>query len=138
MAAEVLRDSIRETIDPNLNGSVHTAQQRIEELIRNISELIKLATVPENAQTAMSDIQKFSDEMKSLRNFIEAEKALQATAESDTEQLETVLDCLEGHDFNLTEYNDVVVRHLIECVKVMDKDTITVIFKGGFEIQQSL
>lgn len=136
--AEVLKDSIRETLDPNLNGSILAAQQRIEELSRNINELIKLATVPENAQTAMSDIQKFSDEMKSLRSFIEAERAKQATAESNTEQLETVLASLENHDFNLNEFDDVVVRHLIECVKVMGKDTITVIFKGGAEIQQSL
>lgn len=69
---------------------------------------------------------------------IEAEKAKQLTVESDTKQLETVLDRLEYHNFNLQEFDNVVARHLIECVKVMDKDTIAVIFEGGFEVRQGL
>ena len=73
--AKVLRESITEVLDPNLNGSVQAAQQRIDELARNIDELIKLATVPETAESAMSDIARFSEEMKTLREFIETEKA---------------------------------------------------------------
>ena len=38
----------------------------------------------------------------------------------------------------MTEYDDVVVRQLIEKVTVMDKKTITVAFKGGFEIRKEL
>ena len=55
--AKVLRESITEVLDPNLNGSVQAAQQRIDELAHNIDELIKLATVPETAATAMADIE---------------------------------------------------------------------------------
>ena len=54
--AKALRESITEELDPNLNGSVQAAQQRIDELAHNIDELIKLATVPETAATAMADI----------------------------------------------------------------------------------
>ena len=65
--AKVLRESITEVLDPTLNGNVQAAQQRIDELARNIDELIKLATVPETTATAMADIEKFSGEMKTLR-----------------------------------------------------------------------
>ncbi|MDE7194122.1 MAG: recombinase family protein [Oscillospiraceae bacterium] len=75
--AKTLRESITDVLDPNLNGSVQAAQQRIDGLAHNIDELIKLATVPETAQNAMLDIEKFSEEMKSLREFIETEKAKQ-------------------------------------------------------------
>lgn len=38
----------------------------------------------------------------------------------------------------MTEYDDVVVRQLIEKVMVMDKNTINVTFKGGFEVRKEL
>lgn len=136
--AKVLRDSITEVLDTNLNGSVAVAQQRIDELAHNIDELIKLATVPETAESAMSDISKFSEEMKALREFIENEKQKSAVSKSKSEQLNEVLRRLENEDFTLTKYDDVAVRQLIERVTVQSKDTITVRFKGGFEVRKEL
>ncbi len=126
--ATALRESITEVLDPNLNGSVQAAQQRIDELAQNIDGLIKLATVPETAQNAMSDIEKFSEEMKTLREFIETEKAKQITAQRGSAELDAILERIEQEDFILTEYDDVVVRQLIEKVTVESKDTIMVIF----------
>ena len=136
--AKALRESITEVLDVNLNGSVQAAQQRIDELAHNIDELIKLATVPETAQSAMSDIKKFSEEMKTLREFIETEKAKQMTAQRGSAELDAILVRLENEDFTMTEYDDVAVRQLIEKITVESKDTITVIFKGGFEVRKEL
>ena len=133
--AKVLKESITEVLDPNLNGSVQAAQQRIDELTHNINELVKLATVPETAPTAMADIAKFSDEMKDLRAFIETEKAKQMTAQRSSAELDAVIERLENEDFTMTEYDDVAVRHLVEKITVDSKDTITVTFKGGFELR---
>lgn len=134
--AKVLRESVTEELDVNLNGSVQAAQQRIDELALNIDELIKLATVPESAATAMVDIEKFSEEMKVLREFIEAEKAKQATIQKGSAELDRVLERLEQEDFTLTEYDDVVIRQLIDQITVESKNCITVRFKGGFEIRK--
>lgn len=136
--ANVLRDSITEVLDPNLNGSVQAAQQRIDELAHNIDELIRLATVPETAAMAMADIEKFSEEMKTLREFIETEKAKRAVTERDSAELDAILERLENEDFTMTEYDDVAVRQLVEKVTVEDKDTVMVGFKGGFEIRKDL
>ena len=136
--AKVLKESITEVLDPNLNGSVQAAQQRIDELTHNIDELVKLATVPETVPTAMADIAKFSEEMKALREFIETEKAKQMTAQKSTAKLDAVIERLENEDFTMTEYDDVAVRHLIEKITVDSKDTITVTFKGGFELRKEL
>lgn len=136
--AKVLRESVTEELDVDLNGSVQAAQQRIDELAHNIDELIKLATVPESAATAMADIEKFSKEMKALREFIETEKAKQATIQKGSAELDRVLERLEQEDFTLTEYDDVVVRQLIEQITVENKNSITVRFKGGFKIRKEL
>ncbi len=136
--AKVLRESVTEEFDINLNGSIQAAQQRIDELAHNIDELIKLASVPESAAAAMTDIKKFSEEMKALREFIEAEKLKQANAEHSTVEFDMMLKRLENENFAITEYDDVVVRQLIEKITVMDKNTITVTFKGGFEVRREL
>ena len=136
--AKVLRESITEVLDPNLNGSIQAAQHGIDELARNIDELIKLATIPESAATAMADIEKFSEEMKTLREFIETEKAKQMTAQRGSAELNAVLKRLKNEDFIMTEYDDVAVRQLIEKVTVESKDTITVTFKGGLEVRKDL
>ena len=136
--SKVLRESISEVLGPNQNGSVQAAQQRIDKLARNIDELIKLATVPESAQSAMTDIAKLSDEMKMLREFIEVEKSKQAATKYCSDELSKVLHRLEKEDFILTEYDDVVTRQLIERITVDSKDIITVRFKGSFEIRKEL
>lgn len=136
--AKTLHESIIEVLDPNQNGSVQAAQQRIDELARNMDELIKLATVPDTAENAMSDIAKFSEEMKMLREFIETEKAKQTEVKHSSNELSNVLQRLEKEDFTLTEYDDIVTRQLIEQITVESKDTITVRFKGGFEMRANL
>ena len=105
---------------------------------RELDELIRLVASSGDTEQSMADIQRFSKEMNALREFIESEKAKQSASERDTEQLEMVLDRLEKEDFHLTEYDDVAVRHLIDCVKVMDKRTIIICFKGGFEVRKEL
>lgn len=136
--AKTLHESIIEVLDPNQNGSVQAAQQRIDELARNMDELIKLATVPDTAENAMSDIAKFSEEMKMLREFIETEKAKQTEVQHGSNELSNVLQRLEKENFTLTEYDDIVTRQLIEQITVESKDTITVRFKGGFEMRANL
>lgn len=136
--AKALRESITEVLDPNQNGSIQAAQQRIDELARNIDELIELATVPETAENAMSDIAKFSEEMKALREFIKIEKAKQTEVKHSSNELSNVLQRLEKEDFALTEYDDIVTRQLIEQITVDTKNTITVRFKGGFEMRANL
>lgn len=66
------------------------------------------------------------------------EKAKQAAAQRGSDELNTILERLEKEDFTLTEYDDVVVRQLIEKITVESKDIITIRFKGGFEIRKEL
>ena len=136
--AKALRESIIEALDQNQNGSVQAAQRRIDELARNMDDLIMLATVPETAENAMSDIAKFSEEMKMLREFIETEKAKQAATQRGSDELNTILERLGQEDFTLIEYDDVAVRQLIDKITVESKDTITVTFKGSFEVRKEL
>ena len=86
----------------------------------------------------MCDIEKFSEEMRNLREFVESEKLKSVAVERNSEQLNAVLERIENENFELKEYDDVAVRQLVERVVVEGKNRITVRFKGGFEVRKEL
>ena len=93
---------------------------------------------PDAAKSAVSDIERFNEEMKSLREFIENEKAKQMTVQRGSSELDAILERLEREDFTMTEYDDIAVRQLIEKVRVEGKNIITVTFKGGVDVRREL
>ena len=72
--------------------------------------------------------------MKGLREFIESEKAKVSSSEKDTEQMRAVLERMDREDFSLSEYDDVIVRQIVEEVWIVDKQTISIRFLGGMEV----
>lgn len=48
---------------------------------------------------------------------------------------EIVIQGLKNHP---VEYNDLVVRQLIECIKVMSKDTLHIYFKDGIKLETQM
>lgn len=58
----------------------------------------------------MKNIEKFSEEMKTLREFIETEKVKQVTAQRGSAELDAILKRLENKDFTMAEYDDIMVR----------------------------
>lgn len=61
-------------LDLNQNCSVLALQQRFDELSR-MDELLRLVTVLNSSTFVGTDIQRFSEEMKGLREFIVGKKA---------------------------------------------------------------
>ncbi len=76
--------------------------------------------------------------MKALREFIETEKAKQAAKQQNSAELDAILERLENENFTMTKYDDIAVRQLIERITVVDKNTINITFKGGFEVKKEL
>ena len=45
---------------------------------------------------------------------------------------------IEHEKFELETFDNVLIRKLIECVKVLSKTEILVIFKGGYEVRTEI
>ncbi len=56
-------------------------------------------------------------------------------AKSRLDEIFTILEGLENHPM---EYNDRLVRQVLECVVVESKDKIKVVFAGGLEVEQAI
>lgn len=98
---------------------------------RNLVAAVFLLSVYENVWNQ-------AKKMKALREFIETEKSKATVARKGSEQMNAVLERLEQENFTLAEYDDVVVRQMVERITIVDKHTIRIRFIGGMEITQGV
>lgn len=54
------------------------------------------------------------------------------------EEIKRITEIFESEDFDFTEYDDNIVRRIVDCIKVMKDRSIVIILKGGFEITEKL
>ncbi|MCH5198278.1 MAG: hypothetical protein J1E34_05160 [Oscillospiraceae bacterium] len=58
---------------------------------------------------------------------------------SDTNaEIKRITEILENEDFSFTEYDDLIVRRIVECIRLMSDKSIVIILKGVFEIIKTI
>ena len=62
-------------------------------------------------------------------------KAQCKVSDDTKEKINSTLAEIENCRFQLGAFDDVLIRKLIECVKVISKTEIIIIFKGGYEVK---
>ena len=61
----------------------------------------------------------------------------QTSAETQA-KLDKIMELIDNEKFELETFDNVLIRKLIECVKVLSKTEILVIFKGGYEVRAEI
>lgn len=119
-------------------SSILAKQERLKAIQEHINQLTNMDS--EAAQNGDFDAQFESlyAEMYAIKDElekIEKSKSKIETATDCTEEMTEVMKCLKNHP---VEYNDLVIRQLIECIKVMSKDTLHIYFKDGIKIEAKM
>ena len=111
-------------------------QRRIAEIEKVIDDLARLNS--DEAQSGELDY-KFSElyaELYSVKDEIEEMQSDAATLDGDMlNEMREVVTGLKNHP---VEYDDKVVRQLIDCIKVMSADMIKICFKDGMVTETAL
>lgn len=105
-----------------------TIQERINKLTDMDSEATQNGDFDAQFESLYAEMYAIKDELEK----IEKSKSKIETATDCTEEMTEVMKGLKNHP---VEYNDLVVRQLIECIKVMSKDTLHIYFKDGVKIE---
>lgn len=105
-----------------------TIQERINKLTDMDSEATQNGDFDAQFESLYAEMYAIKDELEK----IEKNKSKIETATDCTEEMTEVMKGLKNHP---VEYNDLVVRQLIECIKVMSKDTLHIYFKDGVKIE---
>ena len=100
--------------------------------------MMKAACTEGDKSKYLDEVEKIFAKVKILREQLELLEA--STVESGTSDFEKnkISEIFENMNFEIVEYDDLLVRRLIECIKIMGDKTVTIIFKGGLEIKESL
>ena len=104
-------------------------QRRIAEIEKVIDDLARLNS--DEAQSGELDY-KFSElyaELYSVKD--ELEEMQSGASDLDGDMLNEMREVVTGLKNHPVEYDDKVVRQLIDCIKVMSADTIKICFKDG-------
>lgn len=85
-----------------------------------------------------SEFEKLYAEEQQLSERLENLKLQNKTSEGTQAKLDEIMDMIEHEKFELETFDNVLIRKLIECIKVLSKTEILVIFKGGYEVRTEI
>ena len=135
--ANILKSAADAVLSGANDGEIKQIEQRLKDIDQARNDFVNLiatgACAPDSLDNEFATL--YSEE-ESLSQKLISLKA-QANTESDELANEIKAD-IDNSSFELQQYNDVLVRKVIECVKVLSKEEISVTFKCGYEIKGEL
>lgn len=108
-----------------------TIQEHINQLTDMDSEAAQNGDFDKQFESLYAEMYAIKDELEK----IEKSKSKIETAADSIEEMTAVMQGLKNHP---VEYNDQAVRQLIECIKVISKDTLHIYFKDGIKIEAQM
>lgn len=112
---------------------------RLGELNSALVELVAASTIDGVDNTEEDAVcKRISDEILSLQSRLAEIETHRKEAENRSEQLEELFSALANARNRLIDYDETMVRQLLQCVKVIDGETLLVVFDGGVEQEVKL
>lgn len=117
------------------NEEMELLTRRIDSLNKKMIALVSEAVAEgQSIDDNEGEFKEISDEIAQLNNRVSAIKELMTNDENAKNRLESINAKVEELKDGITEYDDTIVRQMIECIKVYDDNKIEVIFGGGTSI----
>lgn len=137
--AKLLKESAESVLSGLADTEIQSIEKRLKEIDKARNDFVELiATGAFGADSLDNEFaQLFAEEEKLSEKLLALKSQNQASAETKS-RLENELREIENTRFELDRFNDVIIRKVIECIKVLSKTEILIIFKGGFEVKTEI
>lgn len=118
---------------------VFSIEQSISQKQTEVSDMVKLSMKSGgNAERYEAEIARMYSEIMTLRQQLkQAQQSMQDTITAN-DDVARAIEWLDTHEVIFDRYDDIVVRRLVDTIKVNSDDTITVYLKGGIEITEAI
>ncbi len=137
--ARILKANIGTVLECQGQEEIIAAENRLKEIDRARNELVGLiATGGCDEDKLDSEFEKLYEEEQSLSERLVLLKSKKQTSAETQAKLDKIIDMIEHEKFELETFDNVLIRKLIECVNVLNKAEILVIFKGGYEVRKEI
>ena len=123
---------------PGESMSLADIERRLEELSSQTRSLVAKAAQAEDASDYTAPLKAIMDEaaaLKGKRTFIEGQRKTNSQA---VRRIEDAAEALEQASAHITQWDEPLIRQLVDTVKVVSAEKIIVYLRGGIEIEQEL
>lgn len=115
----------------DLQAQIAEIDAEFKKMLDRVSTETVEAFDEETATRLMNEKSRLQQQLDSIADAAQRRES----AKSRLDEIYTILDGLQNHPM---EYDDKLVRQIIECVVVESKEKIKVVFIGGTEIEITL
>ena len=136
----LMRATIGEALGLNSDpDEVDMLERKIEALNNKILALINESVASgEGIETHESEFMTLSQELELLKQRIATIQESAATDSGNQDRLEQIQAIIDEREHNRTEYDDSIVRQMVECIKVYPGGRLEIIFGGGHLVEETV
>ena len=135
--AKVLKSAADTVLSGSNDDEIKQIEQRLKDIDQARNGFVNLIATGTCASDSLDDefARLYSEEERLSQKLI----SLKAQANTESNELaDTIKADIDNSSFELQQYDDILVRKVVECVKILNKEEISVTFKGGYEIKSEL
>ena len=123
---------------PGDHMSLADIEQRLQELGEQVREIVAKAAATKEVQVHAPLLKEIADEMDALKKKRALIESQRQTHEHAFRRIEIATDTMEQTSTNISEWDEALIRQLVDTVKVHSAEKITVYLRGGVQIEQSM
>jgi len=123
---------------PGDHMSLADIEQRLQELGEQVREIVAKAAATKEVQVHAPLLKEIADEMDALKKKRALIESQRQTHEHAFRRIEIATDAMEQTSTNISEWDEALIRQLVDTVKVHSAEKITVYLRGGVQIEQSM
>lgn len=136
----LMKATISEALGLNrCSDEIDLLQRKIDALNKKMIELINDSVQSgDDMESREAEFKEISDTIALLKSRIATVEDSANTSGSTNERLEKIQKIIAQREQKRFEYDDSIVRQMIECIKVLPEGKLEIIFGGGYVVEESL
>ena len=115
---------------------IETQMKQVKQDADNMME--KMSKTEGSTELYEKALSELFEQLVALRTQYEQARAQSEQSESVNAEVQRILNILKTTEISFTEYDDLTVRRLVECIQVCGKEKIIVTLKGGYQAEEEL
>lgn len=119
--------------------NAYNIEVNIKQLQEDAKSLMELASSTEgNVERYEIEIEKTFAKIKVLREKLDIARETLAQNENSNIEIKRIAEILKKENFSFDEFDDNVIRRIVECIRVMSDKSLVVVLKGGVEVKEKI
>lgn len=117
----------------------YVIEKQLQQLQDEAESLMEMMNKTEgDTDKYLIEIENKFSQIKALRNEIELIKKSAIFDDGFNNEFNRIISMFRDTDISFDEFDDVVIRRLVECIRVMKDRRIVVVLKGGLSAEDKI